>query len=85
MKDRIDTLEQQSFKHAKSVNEQLNKEIIRMEKISTVMEKHTLQQVTDLKEELKVFDERLEKWRLNLEETEGKKFLELHQAMKILN
>lgn len=85
MKERIDQLEHQSLKHAKTVNEQLNKEINRMEKISTAIEKQTQQHVQDLRDELKLFDERLEKWRISLEETEGKKFLELHQAMKILN
>lgn len=31
------------------------------------------------------YEERIEKWRVNLEDTEGKKFIEIHSAMKILN
>jgi hypothetical protein len=30
-------------------------------------------------------DEKIEKWKVNLEDTEGKKLLEIHSAMKILN
>lgn len=42
LKQKMDTLEQQTFKHAKTVNDQLTKEITRMEKISSALEKHTL-------------------------------------------
>ena len=38
-----------------------------------------------MKELIANSDERIEKWRINLEDTEGKKFLEMHSAMKILN
>lgn len=31
------------------------------------------------------YEERIEKWRVNLEDIEGKKFIEIHSAMKILN
>ncbi len=56
-----------------------------MEKISSAIEKHTSSQLQDLKLMITQYEERIEKWRVNLEDTEGKKFIEIHSAMKILN
>jgi hypothetical protein len=39
---KLEELSEQSFKHAKLVNETLAAEAARMEKISSAMEKHTL-------------------------------------------
>lgn len=49
------------------------------------MEKHTLSQLTDLKTTIQAYDDKMEKWRVNFEDQESKKLLELHSAMKILN
>jgi hypothetical protein len=46
----MDTLQEQTFKHAKTVNESLTKEITRMEKISVAIEKHVSNQINELKE-----------------------------------
>lgn len=81
----MDTLQEQTFKHAKTVNESLTKEITRMEKISVAIEKHVSSQISELKEKFMTSDDRIEKWRINMEDTEGKKFLEIHSAMKVLN
>lgn len=82
---KLEELSEQSFKHAKSVNETLNREAARMEKISSAMEKHTLGQLSELKSSIQAYDEKVERWRVNFEDAESKKLLELHSAMKILN
>jgi len=38
-----------------------------------------------LKATVSHFDEKMEKWKINFEDAEGKKLLEIHSAMKILN
>ncbi|CDW91573.1 UNKNOWN [Stylonychia lemnae] len=85
VKNRMDTMEQQTFKHAKVVNDQLQKEMTRMEKIASTLEKHTVSQIQELKLLVSSNDEKMEKWKVNFEDAEGKKLLEVHSAMKILN
>ena len=63
----------------------MNKEIIRMEKISGVLEKYTSTQVLELKQSILSIEDRIDKWRVGIEDTEGKKIVELHSAMKLLN
>ena len=82
---KLEELSDQSFKHAKLVNETLARESARMEKISSAMEKHTFGQMNEIKIQLQNLDEKTEKWRINFEDSESKKLLELHSAMKILN
>jgi hypothetical protein len=84
-REKLEELSDQSFKHAKLVNETLAKESGRMEKISSAMEKHTLTQLIDLKAQIQTYDDKMEKWRITFEDAESKKLLELHSAMKILN
>ena len=50
MRQKIDTLSDQTFKHAKTVNESLTKEIVRMEKISVAIEKHVSTKISELRE-----------------------------------
>ena len=38
-----------------------------------------------MRENLKETNEKLDKWSLNFEDVEGKKFVEMHAAIKILN
>ena len=57
----------------------------RMEKIASTVEKHTISELQELKATVSHFDEKMEKWKINFEDAEGKKLLELHSAMKILN
>jgi len=45
----METLNDQTFKHAKTVNETLTKEITRMEKICSTIERHTTSQMIELK------------------------------------
>jgi hypothetical protein len=44
-RSKLEELSEQTFKHAKLVNETMGKEAARMEKISSAMEKHTLGQL----------------------------------------
>eukprot|EP00347_Sterkiella_histriomuscorum_P013165 403365759 len=85
IKNKMDNMEQQTFKHAKVVNDQLSREMTRMEKIASTLEKHTIQQIQELKSTTIQIDEKMEKWKVNFEDAEGKKLLEVHSAMKILN
>lgn len=57
----------------------------RMEKIASTIEKHTISQLQELKSNMTQIDEKMEKWKVNFEDAEGKKLLEVHSAMKILN
>ena len=57
----------------------------RMEKIASTLEKHTMSQIQELKLTVSSNDEKMEKWKVNFEDAEGKKLLEVHSAMKILN
>ena len=84
-RSKLEELSEQSFKHAKLVNETLAAEAGRMEKISSAMEKHTLNRLHELKTQVQAYDEKMEGWRVNFEDSESKKLLELHSAMKILN
>ncbi len=84
-RSKLEELSEQSFKHAKLVNETLGSEAARMEKISSAIEKHTLGQLSELKTQVQTYDEKMERWRVNFEDSESKKLLELHSAMKILN
>jgi hypothetical protein len=56
-----------------------------MEKVVSTIEKHTIGELTELKTLVSHFDDKMEKWKVNFEDAEGKKLLELHSAMKILN
>lgn len=85
IKNKSDEIETNTYKHAKIVNEQLTKEMTRMEKISSTLEKHTMNALLEVKQNMQQLDEKQEKWKVNLEDSEGKKLLELHSAMKILN
>mmetsp|Transcript_10160 Transcript_10160/g.7624 ORF Transcript_10160/g.7624 Transcript_10160/m.7624 type:complete len:115 (-) Transcript_10160:111-455(-) len=56
-----------------------------MEKIATVLERYTAGQVEELKVSLKNMEDRLEKWRIGIDDANGEKIEEIHAAMKILN
>ena len=85
VKKRMDELQDSTMKHAKIVNDTMQREITRMEKVSSAMEKHTMGDVAELKQSVSSLEQNMEKWKLNLEDAEGKKLLEVHSAMKVLN
>lgn len=85
IKQQMEELSESTFKHAKSVNEALSKEMNRMERICSTLERHTTDQIVDLKQIVQNNEDKIDKWKLSLEDTEEKKFGEVHAAMKILN
>ena len=52
VRTKVDNLEANTFKHTKLVNETLQKEVQRMEKISSTVEKHTMEHLSDVKSQV---------------------------------
>ena len=67
------------------MNETLDKEINRFEKIVGAFEKHIETQTSELRESISKNDEKVNKWRVGFEELQSKKILEIHSALKLLN
>lgn len=73
LKTQMNDLQNQNYKHAKHVNETLEKEVLRMEKITSAIEVHTLGGIQELKQQYSTIDDKLEKWKGSFEDTESKK------------
>jgi hypothetical protein len=56
-----------------------------MEKISSTLEKYIETNLTDLRQIVDENEARSDKWRMNIEDIEAKKFVEIHSAIKVLN
>ena len=81
----MDTLQEQSLKHARMINETLSKEVTRIEKIMSTLEGFTKMQVSDLRKEITLVKQETEKWSINFEDVQVRKLVEIHQAIKVLN
>lgn len=84
-RSKMEGLSEQTGKHAKTINDLIQKEMNRMEKIASTLEKYTTTQVGEAKGMITNHNEIFEKWRANIEDMESSKFLEVHSALKILN
>lgn len=82
---KMDTLQEQSLKHARMINETLSKEVTRIEKIMSTLEGFTKMQVSDLRKEITLVKQETEKWSINFEDVQVRKLVEIHQAIKVLN
>jgi hypothetical protein len=60
LRTKMDDLQGQTFKHAKTVNDTLTKEIIRMEKVAGALENHTTTSLTEVREVIRTLDEKFE-------------------------
>ena len=82
---KMDTLQEQSIKHARMTNETLAKEVTRIEKVMSTLEQFTKHQVTELKNEIISVSQDTQKWQINFEDIQARKIIEVHQAIKVLN
>lgn len=78
-------LEQATLKHAQTVNETLENEISRFERVIAAFEKYIDTQTGDLRTIIsRQADESL-KWKSEFEDLNTKKIIEIHNALKLLN
>lgn len=74
----MDTLQEQSLKHARMTNETLSKEVTRIEKVMSTIEGFTKMQVSDLRKEITNVNKENEKWSINFEDIQARKIVEIH-------
>ena len=82
---KMDTLQEQSIKHARLTNDTLTKEVTRIEKVMSTMEQYMKHQVSDLQGQINSLTQDTQKWQVNFEDMQARKILEIHQAIKVLN
>ena len=78
-------LEQATLKHAQTVNETLENEISRFERVVAAFEKYIDQQTGDLRGIISRQAEESMKWKSEFEDLNTKKIIEIHNALKLLN
>jgi hypothetical protein len=84
-KQKILDLEQATLKHATTVNETLENEIGRFERVISAFEKYIDTQTSDLRVVIGRQTEEGLKWRSEFEDLNTKKIIEIHNALKLLN
>ena len=84
-KQKILDLEQATLKHATTVNETLENEIGRFERVISAFEKYIDTQTADLRTVISKQTEESLKWRSEFEDLNTKKIIEIHNALKLLN
>ncbi len=78
-------LEQATLKHATTVNETLENEIGRFERVISAFEKYIDTQTGDLRSLITRHTDENMKWRMEFEDLNTKKIIEIHNALKLLN
>ena len=78
-------LEQATLKHAQTVNETLENEISRFERVIAAFEKYIDTQTGDLRNIISRQSEESLKWKSEFEDLNTKKIIEIHNALKLLN
>lgn len=78
-------LEQATLKHAQTVNETLENEISRFERVISAFEKYIDTQTGDLRSIISRQTEESLKWKSEFEDLNTKKIIEIHNALKLLN
>ena len=73
------------MKHATTVNETLENEIGRFERVISAFEKYIDTQTGDLRGLISRQGEEIGKWRSEFEDLNTKKIIEIHNAFKLLN
>lgn len=84
-RQKILDLEQATIKHATTVNETLENEISRFERVQSAFEKYIDTQTGDLRALMIKQTEEQIKWRSEFEDLNTKKIIEIHNALKLLN
>ena len=78
-------LEQATLKHAQTVNETLENEISRFERVIAAFEKYIDTQTGDLRTIISRQTDESLKWKSEFEDLNTKKIIEIHNALKLLN
>ena len=78
-------LEQATLKHAQTVNETLESEIGRFERVISAFEKYIDTQTGDLRGVITRHTDENVRWRVEFEDLNTKKIIEIHNALKLLN
>ena len=84
-KQRLLDLEEATLKHVNNVNGVVETEMNRFEKVVSAIEQHLVGGIENLKKENEDFRIENGKWRVDYEDLQAKKLLEVHQAIKELN
>ena len=74
----MDILQESSLKHARKTNETLAKEVGRFEKVTSSLEIFTKTQLSALQKESTQRDAETEKWKVNFEDVQARKIVEIH-------
>ena len=84
-KQRLLDLEEATLKHVNNVNGVVESEMNRFEKVISAMESHLVASIDSLKKEHEEFRIDNSKWRVDYEDMHGKKFQEVHEAIRELH
>ena len=84
-RNKLNDVQVSTYKHAQTVNDTLDKEINRFEKVIGAFEKLIYNQTNEIRETMTTNDEKINKWRVNFEDLQTKKLLEIHTVLKQLN
>lgn len=82
---KLNDIQVSTYKHAQTVNDTLDKEIGRFEKIIGAFEKLLNNQANELRESINQNDEKVSKWKVSFEDLQTRKLLEIHSVLKLLN
>ena len=82
---KMDTLQEQSIKHARLTNDTVAREITRVEKVMSTLEQFSKMQISDLRKEITTVKQDLDRWSVSYEDMQARKIMEIHQAIKTLN
>jgi hypothetical protein len=78
-------LETAAFKHAQTVSETLENEIGRFERVISAFEKYIDTQTSGIRDMLQKYQEENNNWKVQFEDINTKKVVEIHAALKLLN
>lgn len=84
-RQKMQDLENATFKHAQTVSETLEGEITRFERVISAFEKYIDTQTSDLRGVIAKYGEEQARWKVDYEDINTKKVVEIHSALKLLN
>jgi hypothetical protein len=75
---KMDTLQEQSIKHARLTNDTVAREITRVEKVMSTLEQFSKMQISDLRKEITTVKQDLDRWSVSYEDMQARKIMEIH-------
>ena len=84
-KSKMVDLETATFKHAQTVSETLENEIGRFERVISAFEKYVDAQTGEIRSLLQKYQEENSNWKVQFDDINTKKVVEIHAALKLLN